>query len=93
VQPGHLERAIAAAVKSQCEGFVGVLLERIKPQSRSAPNWAIRGIRFGKADREKSRKALGTVMEFVVMRASPSIAPHEPEQDTYCAAALLNTAR
>jgi hypothetical protein len=40
-----------------------VLLERVKSQSRSAPNWAIRGIRFGKADREKSRNVLGTVVE------------------------------
>jgi hypothetical protein len=60
---GHLERAIAAVVKSQCEGFVDVLIERVKPQSRSAPNWTVRGIRFGKADREKSRKVVGTVVE------------------------------
>jgi hypothetical protein len=63
VSRGRLERAIAAAVKSQCEGFAGVLIERIKPQSRSGANWTIRGIKFGTADRDKSRRVLSTVVE------------------------------
>jgi hypothetical protein len=58
-----LERAIAAAVKSQCEGFAGVLIERIKPQSPSSANWTVRGIKFGTADRDKSRKVLGAIVE------------------------------
>ena len=63
VSRGRLERAIADAVKSQCEGFAGVLIERIKPQSRTDANWTIKGVRFGTADRDKSRKVLGTIVE------------------------------
>ncbi len=53
-----LARAITAAVKSQCEGFVGVLIERVRPQTRSGANWTTKGIKFGTADRDKSRKVL-----------------------------------
>jgi hypothetical protein len=33
------------------------------PKSRFDANWAIRGIKFGKADREKSTKALEAIVE------------------------------
>jgi hypothetical protein len=59
----HLERTITDAVKSECDGFVGVVIERVKPRSRAEPNWALRGARFGKADREKSHQALATHVE------------------------------
>ncbi len=58
-----LERAITAAVKAQCEGFVGVLIKRIRPEKRSGANWMTRGIKFGTADRDKSNKVLSTVVE------------------------------
>ena len=32
-------------------------------KSRTDPNWAVRGVRFGKADRDKSGKVLATVVE------------------------------
>jgi hypothetical protein len=60
----HLESAITKVVKSlDCEAFVGVIIQRIEPKSRSDPNWAVRGVRFGKADRDKSGKVLATVVE------------------------------
>src|ERR1700676_3638466 len=61
----HLESAVTDAVKSalDCEAFVGVIIQRIAPKSRTDPNWAVRGARFGKADRDKSGKVLAVVVE------------------------------
>jgi hypothetical protein len=61
----HLESAITKVVKSvlDCEAFVGVIIQRIEPKSSTDPNWAVRGVRFGKADRDKSGKVLATVVE------------------------------
>jgi hypothetical protein len=62
-----LELAITAAVKNsdlQCEPFVGVLIEHRAPKSGKDTNWAIKGIRFGKADRDKC----SVVLAFVVRK-------------------------
>lgn len=61
----QLESAVTEVVKSaaDCEAFVGVIIERIEPKSRTKPNWAIRGVRFGKTDRDKSGKVLANVVE------------------------------
>jgi hypothetical protein len=61
----QLESAITKVVKSvlDCEAFVGVIIQRIEPKSSTDPNWAVRGVRFGKADRDKSGKVLATVVE------------------------------
>ena len=61
----RLESAVTEAVKSalDCEAFVGVIIQRVEPKSRTDPNWAVRGVRFGKADRDKSGKVLATVVE------------------------------
>jgi hypothetical protein len=60
-----LQLAITDAVRKSdpvCEPFVGVVIERTA-QSTSASNWAIRGVKFGKADREKSSRALNGIVE------------------------------
>jgi hypothetical protein len=60
-----LERAITVAVKNsdpQCEPFVGVLIEHHGPKSPADTNWAIKGIRFGRADRGKCSAALAIVV-------------------------------
>lgn len=60
-----LETAIADAVKRgvpECGDFVGVIVQRTKPQSRFDPNWALRGVKFGKADREKANEALTAIV-------------------------------
>jgi hypothetical protein len=59
----RLESAIAEAVKSESDGFVGVVVQRIQPKSRTDPDWAVRGIQFGKADRDKSSEVLAGVVE------------------------------
>jgi hypothetical protein len=61
-----LQSAITKAVKKAepaCETFVGVIVQRITPKSRFDANWALRGVKFGRADREKANKAVTTVVE------------------------------
>jgi hypothetical protein len=61
-----LEVAIATAVKRsdpRCEPFIGVFIERRAPKSRDETNWAVRGIKFGKAERENCNTALSVIVE------------------------------
>ena len=62
----ELELAISEAVKNAapgCEDFVGVIVQHKTPKSRLDPNWAIRGVKFGNADRQVADEALTTVVE------------------------------
>jgi hypothetical protein len=61
-----LELAIAEAVRKAspgCEDFVSVIVARRTPKSRLDPDWAVRGVRYGNADRRTVDKALSTVVE------------------------------
>ena len=61
-----LESAIATAVKSSdpsCEAFIGVFVERATPTSRAETNWTLKGIKFGKAEREPCNAALSVIVE------------------------------
>ena len=56
-----LEQMIAEVVKASgtdCEGFVGVIVERVNPVPPVGPNWTIKGVRFGKSNRELCAAAL-----------------------------------
>jgi hypothetical protein len=60
-----LEQAISEAVRqsaSSCKDFVGVIIKHARPKTRSAPNWAIRGIRFGRSDRQKAGQAIAAIV-------------------------------
>jgi hypothetical protein len=61
----RLESAVTEAVKSvpDCAAFVGVIIQRIEPKSRNDTNWAIKGVRFGKADRDNLGRVLADVVE------------------------------
>lgn len=62
----ELELAISEAVKKAapgCDEFVGVMVQHDRPKSHLDPNWAIRGVKFGKADRKVADEALATVVE------------------------------
>ena len=64
--PAELELAIAEAVRKAspaCEGFLSVIVEPKTPKSRLDPDWDIRGVRFGKADRKMVDEALSTVVK------------------------------
>lgn len=74
-----LQSAITEAVKKadpDCEGFVGVIVQRETPKELLDANWAVKGVRFGKADRDKSSKALATIVER--MQREFVLAPHVP---------------
>jgi hypothetical protein len=57
-----LEQSLADAVRSvtpECEAFVGVIIERVVPETPISANWAVKGVRYGKADRDRCEAALG----------------------------------
>lgn len=61
-----LELAIAKAVRetdTECEALIGVFVEPIVPKSRGDVNWAVRGVRYGKAKRTKCEAAIAVVVE------------------------------
>jgi hypothetical protein len=61
-----LEAAIATAVKRSnpsCEPFIGVYVERNAPQSSDDANWTLKGIKFGRAEREPCNAALSVIVE------------------------------
>ena len=62
----EMQAAITGAVKKadpDCEAFVGVIVERKKRSSLVEANWAIRGIKFGRADRNKAGDAVNRSVE------------------------------
>jgi hypothetical protein len=82
----QLESAITEAVKTEadCEAFVGVIIQRMEPKSRTQPNWAVRGVRFGKTDRDKC----GTVLAIVVERMQLEFSLTDQHDDALPATAL-----
>ena len=57
-----LEQSLADAVRSvapECEAFVGVIIEHVVPETSVGANWAIKGVRYGRADRDRCEAALG----------------------------------
>ena len=57
-----LEQSLADAVRSiapQCQAFVGVIIERVVPQTADGANWVVKGVRYGRADRDQCEAALG----------------------------------
>ena len=64
--PAELESAISEAVKKTapgCKDFVAVIVQHRTPKSHLDPNWAIRGVRYGRADKPVADEALATVIE------------------------------
>jgi hypothetical protein len=62
----ELESAITTAIRKsdpKCESFIGVFVRRIRPKSRKEPNWSIRGVKYGSAERLSCDTALTTVVE------------------------------
>ncbi len=63
-----LQTAIAEAVRKTepcCEPFIGVIVELAGSNSASDANWAIRGVRFGRADRRRASEALCKIVELM----------------------------
>jgi CspA family cold shock protein len=56
-----LELAIAETVRGsdpQCEGLIGIIVERVVPESHGAANWVVKGVKYGKAERDRCSAAI-----------------------------------
>ena len=61
-----LESALAENVRGsdpQCEGLIGIIVERVVPVSPDGANWAVKGVKYGKAEREVCSAAISKVVE------------------------------
>ena len=61
----ELERTLADAVRGShpdCEAFVAVFVERVVPPWPDAANWAVKGVKFGKADRDRCGSVLSDLV-------------------------------
>jgi hypothetical protein len=62
----RLELAIAEAVRStlpECRALIGVIVERVVPGSPGGVNWMVKGVKFGKAQRDRCRAAIAVCVE------------------------------
>jgi len=60
-----LEQQLLETVRSsapECSEFAYVIVERIVPSTRGGPNWAVKGVRYGKADRGKCAARLSGIV-------------------------------
>jgi hypothetical protein len=56
-----LELALAERIRAsdqQCEGFLKVFVERVVATSPGGANWAVKGVKYGKAVRDKCNVAI-----------------------------------
>jgi CspA family cold shock protein len=61
-----LELAIADAVRAsdpQCEALIGIIVERVVLAAPGGANWVVKGIKYGKADRDRCGAALSQCVE------------------------------
>jgi hypothetical protein len=61
-----LELTIAEAVRTSdphCDPLVGIIVERIVPKSPGEANWAVKAVKYGKADRKRCNAAIARVVE------------------------------
>ena len=66
IKRADLEAAITAAVKRSnpgCKPFVGVIVDRVAQNSSDDVNWDVKGVRFGKSDREQCNSALSAIIQ------------------------------
>jgi hypothetical protein len=68
VTRADLEQSLAEAVRTshpEFETFAGVIVEGIVPAGPGDTNWAVRGVKYGRADRHRS----GIVLSYCVEEA------------------------
>ena len=64
----ELEQSLTEAVRAshpEFEAFAGVIVERVVPPTAAGANWAVKGIRYGQADRHRS----GIILSYCVDEA------------------------
>jgi hypothetical protein len=62
----ELETALAEAVRAhdaQCDGLVGIVVESVSPASPAGTNWVVKGVKYGKAERNRCDAALSVCLE------------------------------
>jgi hypothetical protein len=66
IKSAVLEDAIATAVKRSnpsCAAFIGVFVKRSARSSRDDANWDVRGVQYGRAERENCNAALSVIVD------------------------------
>ncbi len=66
ITPAELELTIAEAIRKNapgCGSFIGVIVHHKKPKQYRDPNWGVRGVKFGKADRRIVDETLPRIVE------------------------------
>jgi CspA family cold shock protein len=61
-----LQSALVETVRAsdpQCEGLIEIIVERVVPGSPDGANWAVKGVKYGKAEREVCRAAISKSVE------------------------------
>jgi hypothetical protein len=61
-----LELAIVEAIRTsspECGALIGIIVERVIPKLPGGANWAVKGIKFGKADRAQCSAAISKLVE------------------------------
>jgi hypothetical protein len=63
-----LELAITEAVRQsdpKCKALIAVIIERVVPKSRGGANWAVKGVKYGRAERDRCSAAISSCVEEV----------------------------
>jgi hypothetical protein len=66
VSPAELEHTITEAIRKtapECGSFVGVIVHHKKPKQSRDPNWGVRGVKYGKADRRIVEQSLPDIVK------------------------------
>ena len=61
-----LEQTLVETVRDsdpECEGLIGIIVERIVSASPDRANWAVKGVKYGKAERERCGAAISKCVE------------------------------
>lgn len=56
-----LEQSLSDAIRTddpECSGLVGIILEPAPPGAANGANWAVKGVRFGRVDRDRCTMVL-----------------------------------
>jgi cold shock CspA family protein len=81
---GALELTITEAVRAsdpECKALVGVLVERVVPKTGDGANWAVKGVRYGKAVRDRCSAAITKFVEEKQREFEVSDWPNERDAD------------
>jgi cold shock protein len=61
-----LEAVLASAIRESnvgCKDFIGLFIQPLVPYPRSGPNWAIRGIKYGSANRAQCDISISEIVK------------------------------